>query len=198
MDLKNIKINSKIKYYGIFMIGLICVLVIFLLVRKNADGSDHIVFNQMESAQTQKNKVVLPTGAISVIYDWDKVCEYYGKDISLSYLPESIQKNDRSKEYTIFEDENGNVLMDNITFEYSGINGESISIITSKGKLPISDLRLVKGEKSVISGVDVMLYKNDKMLQASFIDDNIGYQIQSVSITEDEFMKVIESMIKKD
>ena len=196
--MKNIKINSKIKYYGIFMIGLICVLVIFLLVRKNADGSDHIVFNQMESAQTQKNKVVLPTGAISVIYDWDKVCEYYGKDISLSYLPESIQKNDRSKEYTIFEDENGNVLMDNITFEYSGINGESISIITSKGKLPISDLRLVKGEKSVISGVDVMLYKNDKMLQASFIDDNIGYQIQSVSITEDEFMKVIESMIKKD
>lgn len=190
---QSMKCHVKI---GMALTASFIVVIGVLFVANHLSIKDNIVINQKNDVTILENKMVYPDLSTAVNYTWEQVCEYYGKDISLKYIPDSINNLDVSNQYMIYRDKEGNVLMDNIELDYTGEQDAYISVITSKGKLPVMDVKMMGGKKSSINGSELTIYQNEHLLEAVFLYQNIGYDIKAYEVSEEEFMKVLKEIFR--
>ena len=155
-------------------------------------------------------------------WTWDKITAYLGKDITPAYIMDGLKRNSALNEQTVIFHNDGTLAYDALWLEYYteyyedgsqciGFNSTGIRIIASKLGYAQdciyvwpSDMKL-----TIINGVSVKFgYRKmpvggtaEKpesyydMFVAEFINDTISYQIVSSNISEDEFVKMVVSMI---
>jgi len=161
-------------------------------------------------------------------WDWSKVVEYLGKDITPDYLMPGLQTNpwiDRQNQYLVILNNDGSIAYDRIWLEYyteypfddgsQVIGGDStgIRIIASKME-GINDCGVVWGEnmeESLLNGVIVRFGHRSfgyggtnenpdfyyDMYVAEFSKDGINYYVLSSNISEQEFVKMVDSLTER-
>ncbi|MCL2099070.1 MAG: hypothetical protein FWH24_01360 [Oscillospiraceae bacterium] len=146
-------------------------------------------------------------------WDWSRVIEYLGKDITPDYLMPGLQTNPWKENLNIVIFNNdGSIAYDGIWLEYYteypyedgsqsiGGNSTGIRIIASKME-GINDCGIVWEEdieESLLNGVIVRFghrsFENWEMYVAEFSKDGINYYVQSSNISEQEFVKMVDSL----
>lgn len=138
-----------------------------------------------------------------------KVNEYFGKDVRPGYIPADLNSNfDYDKyEHVVFISD-GYVYRDNITYIYKkdleDPSSPNLSVCVSKGKIPETDFYFVGGEHgfrlskevSTIGETSVSVQHNKEGYCAKFMYQNNGYFISSDGISQEEFIKVLMSIVK--
>ena len=127
------------------------------------------------------------------------------KDTELKYIPQLLVENDLNENKRVYIDKDGIVTYDNITYRYSeklnnpGADTASLSVTMAKGKMPIFD-EVFNGELTNESSIkDVKLSItcfNETSYVTSFMYDGIGYDVKASRISQEDFIKVLISIIK--
>lgn len=125
--------------------------------------------------------------------------EYLGVEPRPSYIPEGLIEQPVDN-INVVENKNGTMAFDNGCFNYNSKDNKKIlTITTSKGDYP-KNCGLIANEsnnKSNIDGIEVNVgYDQHSKYVATFIFKGIGYEIESVNITQDEFINVLISVIQ--
>lgn len=144
-----------------------------------------VVINEVDNIF--EKKIYIPDSDQKKEYSWDEICAYFGKDVSLSKLPEGYDNNIENQTYFMYVDAKGKVVYDNVEFLYSKAQSK-IRIILSKEKLPLEDEKMAKGKNSRISGKKIKLYKNDNTYQTEFLNEGIGYNVMAQNVEKEEFI----------
>ena len=144
-------------------------------------------------------------------WDWSKAVEYLGKDITPSYLMPGLQVNPLIlTENVVILNNDGSMAHDNIWLEYytgdgSGVIGNlstGIRIIASKME-SINDCVVWEEnmEESLLNDVIVRFghrsFDNWEMYVAEFSKDGISYHVLSSNVSEQEFVKMVDSLTTK-
>jgi hypothetical protein len=98
-------------------------------------------------------------------------------------------------------------IMNGITFSKDPENPEAAQVmfdLNDQGELPIADCGFGAGQTSVLEGVEIMLgiqtIEGDKgsfeMFTAEFVNNDIGYRIRATHLSADEFISILETVIK--
>ncbi len=150
----------------------------------------------------------------------EQVENYLGKDVRPSYLPEvfanSEQEAGTAPQFIIMNND-GTVAYDNIGYYYYADPGDmaaaSLEVKASKGKLPRDCVlyRAKEQKKSDINGHEISV-GHEKMQDvpdadsgkaetydlyyAEFLYNGVGYRIVSKRLPQEEFVKVLLSMVK--
>lgn len=139
-----------------------------------------------------------------------KVIAYLGKDVRPSSLPDGLkpQFDYGSYRQSVFIRKDGSVYYDNITYRYlkdpHDLSSDQMKITVSKGKLPAVNLVYLGGKnsedlsKSVskIGHTNVSVQYFGKEYFAEFMSQNVGYYVFSKGISQEDFIKVIQSMVR--
>ena len=136
------------------------------------------------------------------VEEWSetKYIDYLGLDPRPTYLPENFKEVTSSNQTEIVA-EDQTLECDNFNFYYVGENNSYISIDVSKGQLPIysssykensSSISIVDDEISCSEDLDT----KDEHLK-EFMHNDIGYSITAKGVSEEDFIKMISSIIQK-
>ena len=158
----------------------------------------------------------------AVIWKPSQVIIYLGKDVRPKYIPATLKPlydyskynhrvfiRDFSKyDHRIFVRENSIVYYDNIGYAYKADlkdkSSPHLSVVVSKGKHPAADRIYVGGKDAQelskdistigVTKISVQHYK--KGYFAEFIYGNNGYFVMSDGISQEEFIKVLISIVQ--
>jgi|GEM_PF-4868655 len=151
----------------------------------------------------------------------EQAVAYLGKDVQPEYLPEVFTKTEQTAGKTpqfVIMNNDGTVAYDNISYYYNGdpddANSPSLSVQASKGKLP-RDCLLYRSKdqtKSNISGHEISvgheMLKDEVLTEsgtptgsydlyyAEFLYEGNGYRVVSRRLPQEEFVKVLLSLVK--
>ena len=180
-----------------------------------------LVFSENDFKSTTINGICL---FIKDVVNWtpSQVIKYLGKDVRPKYIPATLKPlydyskynhrvfiRDFSKyDHRIFVRENSIVYYDNIGYAYiADLKDKSsphLSVVVSKGKHPAADRIYVGGKDAQelskdistigVTKISVQHYK--KGYFAEFIYGNNGYFVMSDGISQEEFIKVLISIVQ--
>lgn len=171
-------------------------------------SNGELYFNQVEEVGSAKIK--LPEGAYKAEIQLEEYISYLGSDPRPTWLPEGMAESKKSVQLWYYE--NGEILDSSWAFRYSSDLENSlakqIDIDIDKGKLPRTDIDILGEEKvsyindtEIITGhmiLDKSHEANNDFYYAEFTYNGIGYRITAErGITQEEFIKVLQSIIKK-
>jgi hypothetical protein len=135
----------------------------------------------------------------------DKLNEYFGMNISPSYLPEKFEKkmvvDVTYGNLGIFKRSDGTVYYDNNELKYESTDKtQSIIIVVAKGHLPKYDvMNLYEGDlkTSDINGNTVLFThykdKQGEHYYAEFMYNNVGFNLWGNDISQEDFVKTVAS-----
>lgn len=99
------------------------------------------------------------------------------------------KKNKTSQEYDVIHD---------YVFEYSK-NGKRVKIAVSEVEAPLRDTLFgTNGEVSELNGNEFTVYQHGNQYMASFVVDDTYFDIETVGLTEDLLLDIIESIFEQD
>lgn len=121
--------------------------------------------------------------------------EYLGKNVTEAIvLPEGFT-NQSSKEHILTLTE-GEEFNDRWTFYFASDDG-SIFITTTKAPLNVQNILSNEGYlKSSISECDVVIFEEELEKIACFISGDVGYTVSSYGVSDEDFEKLLTSLIK--
>ncbi len=126
--------------------------------------------------------------------------DYLGKDPLPSYVPEGMEKK-KTEEQMLTQREDGGYGEDLFSVKYEGSNESSLEILLSAKGIPKADE--AKGLiGSLIDGTEIKtaFYETKsrkKVFLAYFQIDGVGYQIKSQGISQEEFIRILLSILDK-
>ena len=149
-------------------------------------------------------KLALPDGEKKEL-TLEEVNQYYGRDMSECYIPENLVKNNLKEKFDFYYD-GDKVTSDRAVLWYSIEGGTGpdypyMEIEFQKGKIPLSDMIYADNDikESIINGKKVTFTaefpEGSTNYTAEFLNNEIGYRVQGISISQEEFMKVIYSLL---
>ncbi len=148
-------------------------------------------------------------------YSLSQIIDYLGEDFRPDFIPDYLTEQEDYPQQIVFDLE-GNVVYDNFNYGYyeniDAFAVRSINIQVSKGKLPqtctlyLADNTLpskINGheilasysKQGVFDGGDEPSSYQD-VYYAEFVYSDIGYIVNTTGLTEDEFIQVLDSIIK--
>ena len=176
-----------------------------------------------ESDQLGASRIMYdPNTTFEETWDWDRVIEYFGKDITPSYITAGLKPNPRLTEQTVIINNDGTMALDTIwmqffTFYYEdgsqGVGGGStgIQIVASKIGHPSCAIYLWPEDmkETLLNDVSVR-FGHMKMgwggfedaedyydfFVAEFTKDGINFEVTASNISETEFIKVVDSLTR--
>lgn len=151
----------------------------------------------------------------------EQMVKYLGKDVRPGYLPSVFTKTEQTAGKTpqfIVMNNDGTVAYDNISYYYNGdpddVSSPSLTVQASKGRLP-RDCVLYRSSnqtKSSINGHEISVGHEEQKEEipaesgaqtgsydlyfAEFLYEGIGYRVVSHRLPQEEFIKVLMSMVK--
>lgn len=137
-----------------------------------------------------------------VVEKWSetKYIDYLGLDPRPTYLPDNfkeITSNNQSEKVA----KDKTLESDNFNFYYVGENNSYISIDVSKGQLPVYSSSYKENSSSISIIDDEVSYSEDEDTQdehfKEFMHKDIGYSITAKGVSEEDFIKMISSIIEK-
>lgn len=174
-----------------------CLWIIVSLLLVAGCAHEDIRINDVQNTSTGEAKIYIPTDAIAKAYTWEEICEYFGQDVSIASLPAFFDNTVKNQKYEIYVDANDTVVYDNVELFYEGEEGQYISLIVSKGKMPVTDVVYTGGESSVIAGEEVCIYKAGDVYKATFLHNNIGYDLSVSNLSEKEIVMLVKEILEK-
>lgn len=196
--------------------GVVCTLLIIMtsvfgIIDTNNEFKETVqlaegklVFCPIDSPPASGAKIVTPNGK-QMAWTLKQINEYMGKNVELEYIPKILTENDLDEPKYVYIDEDGAVTYDTITYSYSEkqddpeIESAWLTVTIARGKMPISDTVII-GETtsmSTLKGVELSIVSFDKTIfAASFMYGGIGYDIRASHISQEDFIKVLSSIIK--
>lgn len=135
------------------------------------------------------------------VEEWSetKYIDYLGLDPRPTYLPENFREMTSNQIEIISDDET--LESDNFNFYYVGENNSYISIDVSKGQLPVYSSSYKENSSSISIVDDEISYSEDLDTKdehfKEFMHNDIGYSITAKGVSEEDFIKMISSIIEK-
>lgn len=169
-----------------------------------ADGNK-VYFNELDNGNVaEAAKLMLPDGEKKEV-TLKEVNQYYGRDMSDCYIPENLVENNLKEKFDFYYD--GDIVTSDRVVLWYSIEGETgpdypyMEIEFQKGKIPLSDMIYADSDikESIINGKKVTFtaefQEGSTNYKAEFLSNEIGYRVQGISISQEEFMKVIYSLL---
>ena len=169
-----------------------------------SDGNE-VYFNEISNdKELSEAKLVLPDGTRKEL-TLEEVNQYYGRDMSDCYIPENLKQNNTGDKFDFYYD--GDAVTSDCTTIWYSAEGEStndtpyLAIQFEKERLPQSDEIYTDNdvEESTINGKKITFTaefpEGSSRYTAEFLDSGIGYRISGNAISQEEFMKVIDSLL---
>ncbi len=165
----------------------------------NTGSSNKIVINKLDTISNSKMDIALMTNDF-VVMSATELNEYYGINV-FPVVPSEL-KNWSDQQYGIFKRDNGagELYHDVNHLNYSNEDySRSVNIEVSKGKLPFSCVIICdeKAEPSIVNDTEVNIASpSDEFYYVEFMYNDVGFRIVTDGLSEDEMVKVIESIVK--
>lgn len=168
-----------------------------------SDGNK-VYFNKPGDDAVTAAKLVLPEGEKKEL-TLEEVNRYYGRDMSDCYIPENLVKNNLKEKFDFYYD--GDIVTSDRAVLWYSIEGGTgpdysyMEIEFQKGKIPLSDMIYADSDikESTINGKKVTFtaefQEGSTNYKAEFLNNEIGYRVQGIAISQEEFMKVIYSLL---
>lgn len=218
---KNRKPKHSIAYvYGAAaMVGIVCLGIVFMENRQKPEREiticetldTNVVQEEIELSKGtmyfQKisgefSRPGLHLGSIEgekVAMQEEDYFAYLGRDPLPAYLPEGMVKQDSGGQF-VTKREDGTFAEDEFLITYKGDSGSFVEIVLSAEGIPEAEMAediagcLVNDTelKTAYYGTNF----SDRFFLAYFQADGIGYKVKSRGISQEEFIKVILSIIK--
>lgn len=204
------KEKKKIIASFVVLVVIVCVAIVGITIlgkkqenkmvqKLKVDGNTYI-FNEMDGVS--KN-VQIPVG-LKVEWDIQQVINYFGKDVQLKELPKGMNPLSSNNLQHVYVDEGGYIICDNITYYYQKEgkgkrDPSTITIIVSKGKLPVMDVgdKFRQNEMTKVNGVSFQFgYTEKGECVATFLVDEVGYNIKGQNVKQKDFIDIVNSIIK--
>ncbi len=168
------------------------------------EDGNKVYFNKPGDDAVTAAKLVLPEGEKKEL-TLEEVNRYYGRDMSDCYIPENLVENNLKEKFDFYYDED-KVTGDRVVLWYSVEGGTGpdypyMEIEFQKGKIPLSDVICADNDikESIINGKKVTFTAEfpdgSTNYTAEFLNNEIGYRVQGIAISQEEFMKVIYSLL---
>lgn len=170
----------------------------------SSEGNE-IYFNEIRNdSESEAAKLALPEGKKKEL-SLEEVNRYYGRDMSDCYVPSNLKKNNTKDKFNFYYD-GDKVTSDCSTLWYSA-EGEStnrlpyLEIEFEKGRIPLSDVIYQNSglRKSTVNGKEVSFTadfpEGSSVYTAEFLNNGIGYRVSATAVPQEEFMKVVSSLI---
>lgn len=217
---KEVKEKSMKKQTGI----IICIVLAFIVLGgigigiyisgKPADDTysaswesdgNKVYFNELDHGNVaEAAKLTLSDGEKKEV-TLEEVNQYYGCDMSDCYIPENLVENNLKEKFDFYYD-GDKVTSDRVVLWYSIEGGTGpdypyMEIEFQKGKIPLSDMIYVDSDikESIINGKKVTFIaefqEGSTNYTAEFLNNEIGYRVIGIAISQKEFMKVIFSLL---
>lgn len=163
-----------------------------------------------------------PQKTYKEVWTWDKIVSYLGCDITPAYIMPGLKMNVKQNTQTVIFNNDGTLAYDAIWLEYYteyeddgsqsiGFNSTGIRIIASRLGYSRDCVYIWPSEpnETLIGGVSVMLGNQSMdfggtaenpegyydIYVAEFTKDGISYQVTSSNIDENEFVKMVTSLV---
>lgn len=168
------------------------------------ENGNKVYFNKPGDDAVTAAKLVLPEGEKKEL-TLEEVNRYYGRDMSDCYIPENLVKNNLKEKFDFYYD--GDIVTSDRAVLWYSIEGGTgpdypyMEIEFQKGKIPLSDMIYSDSDikESTINGKKVTFtaefQEGSTNYKAEFFNNEIGYRVQGVAISQEEFMKVIYSLL---
>lgn len=136
------------------------------------------------------------------VEEWSesRYIDYLGSDPRPAYIPEGFKEMTSNNQIEIIS-EDQTLECDNFNFYYLGENNNYISIDVSKGQLPVYSSSYKENSSSISIVDDEISYSEDIDTKdehfKEFMHNNIGYSITAKGVSEEDFIKMISSIIQK-
>lgn len=161
-----------------------------------------------------------PEKTYDVVLTNEELIKYFGREFRSSYVPEGLKESDSGNAWYLKKNNDGTFAYDVVNVLYGEGNEDFLNphrkelhVKVSKGKLPITCVILTSDTtiNSDINGVEIGVgylkqgynYDNNgkpegytDVYMAEFLYKGIGYEITSNNISQEEFIKVLLSIIK--
>ena len=165
----------------------------------NTAANNKIVINSINGISADKMMINLAVGD-RIEMTIEELCEYYGVD----YIP------DVPNDIKIWPEQIGNIFKRNggtgeVYWDANGLNfsnedfTRTVHVEVDKGGYVLQDYLYFRGteEKSVINNVEVLIGLTENgYYYSEFMYNGIGFLIDAKGVTEDEFISIIQSIIK--
>ena len=165
----------------------------------NPAANNKIVINSISGISADKMMINLAVGD-RIEMTIEELCEYYGVD----YIP------DVPNDIKIWPDQIGEIFKRNggtgeVYWDANGLNfsnedfTRTVHVEVDKGSYVLQDYLYFKGteEKSVINNVEVLIGLTENgYYYSEFMYNGIGFLIDAKGVMEDEFISIIQSIIK--
>lgn len=165
----------------------------------NPAANNKIVINSINGISADKMMVNLAVGDC-IEMTMEELCEYYGVD----YIP------DVPIDIKIWPDQIGEIFKRNggtgeVYWDANGVNfsnedfTRTVHVEVDKGSYVLQDYLYFKGteEKSLINNTEVLIGLTENgYYYSEFMYNGIGFLIDAKGVTEDEFISIIQSIIK--
>lgn len=168
------------------------------------ENGNKVYFNKPGDDAVTAAKLVLPEGEKKEL-TLEEVNRYYGRDMSDCYIPENLVKNNLKEKFDFYYD--GDIVTSDRAVLWYSIEGGTgpdypyMEIEFQKGKIPLSDMIYSDSDikESTINGKKVTFtaefQEGSTNYKAEFFNNEIGYRVQGIAISQEEFMKVIYSLL---
>ncbi|MCI9411284.1 MAG: hypothetical protein HFG36_04345 [Eubacterium sp.] len=168
------------------------------------ENGNKVYFNEPDHDAVAAAKLALPDGEKKEL-TLEEVNQYYGRDMSECYIPENLVKNNLKEKFDFYYD--GDIVTSDRAVLWYSIEGGTgpdypyMEIEFQKGKIPLSDMIYADSDikESIINGKKVTFTaefpEGSTNYTAEFLSNEIGYRVQGISISQEEFMKVIYSLL---
>lgn len=136
------------------------------------------------------------------VEEWSetKYIDYLGLDPRPTYIPENFKEMTSNNQIEVMS-EDRTLECDNFNFYYVGEDNSYISIDVSKGQLPVYSSSYKENSSSISIVDDEISYSEDLDTKdehfKEFMHNNIGYSITAKGVSEEDFIKMISSIIQK-
>ena len=168
------------------------------------ENGNKVYFNEPDHDAVAAAKLALPDGEKKEL-TLEEVNQYYGRDMSECYIPENLVKSNLKEKFDFYYD-GDKVTSDRAVLWYSIEGGTGpdypyMEIEFQKGKIPLSDMIYADNDikESIINGKKVTFTaefpEGSTNYTAEFLNNELGYRVQGISISQEEFMKVIYSLL---
>ena len=162
-------------------------------------ANQKIIVNQIDSIPDTKMDICLLVDDF-VEMDKSAVKEYFGVNI-FPTVPDDIPQWDDER-YGIFKRDGGTgeIYWDHQVLNYANEDfSRTVNVEMQKGTLPLCDYYFLdpEQEKSVINNTEVAIGQtNNGYYFVQFLYHNVGFQITTYGLTQDELVAVISSLIQ--
>lgn len=165
----------------------------------NPAANNKIVINKIDGVPADKHHIALFMDDF-VPMDRAQVNEYYGVNI-FPTVPEGFEEWD-DQVYGVFRRDGGTgeIYWDQMVINYDNEDAsKKINMEVKKGSLPVLDYYFgdAKEEKSILNNLEVAIgFSEVSGYHAIFMYKDVGFCINGDGLTQDEFVKMISSIIK--